>query len=154
MSRHNQTITLCSMQMKPIRFTEPNAYCLTPMRGWVPLQRLVFWFLQKIGCNFINTRDDIKCVTFNPKDTMDAILKAHHDLIDLAHVEKGEILIGGEDFNKFITQEADLLRPHTFIGPYAYGDGQGTRILDMKVTVIPWMKGVLVVPARREVGHG
>lgn len=57
----------------------------------------------------------------------------------------GKILIGSEDFSKLLGKP-DINQYITFSSENRLGGRLGYKICNITVEVIPWMKGVLLVP--------
>ena len=70
-------------------------------------------------------------------------LKIGEDTLLRAHYEAKHILVGVDEMEKL---RMELDQHLSFTVPYYYNNGYSNELLGMKITVIPWMKGVLVLP--------
>jgi hypothetical protein len=108
-------------------------------------QKLCFWLLKKIGA-FANT--DIvteKRFLFDCPDFMEKLYKM--DEVVFNHVHRGarHVLIGPEEFHDMIA-DTEIKHCVSFTGNYRYGNNSGIQIMNMTVTVVPWMSGILPLP--------
>lgn len=118
-----------------------DRFQLTPKRGWLRLQRLCFWVLAKLECHSV---DEVIEYTRHRIDTDDLVRKIHMQRIGLLehyNREGRRLLIGAEDFSKLMGSP-EIRNLMSFDAKYH----SGREIMGMKVTVVPWMKGMLVLP--------
>jgi hypothetical protein len=122
-----------------------DRYELNPSRGHVWLQRLAIWVLRRLKCyafEHITTRTAFR---FNPASFTEKILGQRSYLWRLYHREGCVLLIGSKDFSELMN--APEFQQHLSFGsPYMVN---GT-VYNMRVVIIPWMEGVLVVPKEFE----
>jgi hypothetical protein len=111
-----------------------------PQNGWAWLQRLCFWFLRKRKCNPF---DEVFHYTRHVINTDKAIqaIQNEYQCLDMAHHEGRHILIGSEDFARLMNSP-EIYSMTSFSAEYGYD----RQIFGMKVTVVPWMRGILVMP--------
>lgn len=127
-----------------------NSYTYRNDKKYKWLQRLCFFILGKIGA--WNQEKTVKYtrITFKTDDFMKAIFTQKDELARWFNRDGIKILIGGEDFQKLMHSEMirDSFRFHA---SYHFGCGKGRyQIYGLDATVIPWMKGILVLPKEEE----
>lgn len=123
-----------------------NAYSFNARCGHVWLQRLAFWFLRRIGCFTVSDFTERRYVVVDPRRAMDEIFKQHRHL--LQHLGRGgeTLLIGAEDWDEMIFDPAVRSHVMAFDGEYYFAVGDGKKSRRIRVCVVPWMKGVLMLP--------
>lgn len=124
-----------------------NKFQFRQERGWKLLQCLCLWVLRKLGCYAIECNLTYKTHTIRPDDFVRNLIDQKREIVELYHLKGDRLLIGPEEYFDILKQDHELeqlgMFPSTsFVGSCNYGK----QILGMKVTVIPWMKGMLVVP--------
>jgi hypothetical protein len=109
------------------------------------LQKLCIWTLRKLGAFHHG-----EVVTFerhvigkNGRRFMDRLFEQMHNLLDAFDREPSRLLIGAEDYAELM-QEATR-EYFTFDAEYMRG-GRYPKVCGLHVEVIPWMRGVLVMP--------
>jgi hypothetical protein len=116
-------------------------------RRW--LQRLCCWLLGKLGSFYVEEVKEIKVTRhiINPDKFMEKLDEQQKSLWKYFKCDAERLLIGVEDY-RALSGEIGRLPPHmfSFTGRYIYD----RRIMGLKIQVIPWMKGLLVVPKFKE----
>ena len=111
------------------------------------LQRIAIGILGKLGCNASIERASYRRQVFSPNDFISGILEQHREVLGLIpRVGKCKILIGAVDFEEATGAES-VRSMLSFDCEARIGQGSHVSIRGMRVTVIPWMKGVLVMPS-------
>lgn len=106
---------------------------------WV--QKICFWVLQKIGAY---CQEDTVDVTYHDINTTDVLERLYRN-IDIAyeynHVDPEHIIMGSQDFHELM----GIPGSHShfqFDAQY----GRSKRLLGIRVHVVPWIRGMIVVP--------
>ena len=105
------------------------------------LQKMLFRLLAKLGC-YVNS----ETVTFE-RHTVDTgnfaenLFLQERGLMSLYHARGKILLIGPDDFRE-ITGNPEIRHMFEFSSNYHWDGG----IHGMRIKVIPWMKGMLVIP--------
>jgi hypothetical protein len=88
--------------------------------------------------------DSVKVVRVpvNGKDFMDALWKQRRALVESFRREPTKILMGGEDYEALMRSPA-VRQSFVVNAEFHYGKRE---IYGLTVTVIPWMRGTLVMP--------
>jgi hypothetical protein len=120
----------------------PDTYAFRRDRGWVALQTFALWILRKLKC-FAPVKD--VCYTrcrIDSFDLLKALLAQQRDLLEFYHLRGERVLVGYDVYSEL----AQLTQPVSLTLQYHLSDAGKTTICGMKVTVIPWMRGMLVLP--------
>lgn len=120
----------------------PERYQYTPKLGWAWLQRIAIYILKKIGCE--STEKIYKSHVVEPKKILDYILDQKKELLKLYHHKGSRLLIGTKQYEEIMKINDDT-HGQLFSFDCQYYSG-GPKIFNLKVTVVPWMDGVLVIP--------
>lgn len=134
-----QVVQFVQHEARRVRFEEHEKFTLRSDRPAVWLQRLCFIVLRKLGAfshgeTITVERRIVDCDKF-----MDAILIQMRSIEEFFNRRAQRILIGAEDYAALMHEEMASF----------YYTGR-REFLGMKVQVVPWMKGVLVMPAEDE----
>jgi hypothetical protein len=127
-----------------------DQFKLCTERGHVWLQRMAIWVLRRLGCNAITIRVEATRVTVNTDHFMSNLIAQDRELVSMYHQRGDRLLLGNEEFHKLVN--CDILNNHpiSFEAAYRHTVREGNEYsiggFKMKVTVIPWMKGMLVLP--------
>ena len=105
------------------------------------IQKLLFWGLKKLECYAETETVFFEKHTVATNNFLDALLQQEQELIALYNVRGAFVLIGSEDFSR-MTNTPEIRNVFEFSSMYH----RDNEICGMRVKVIPWMRGVLVVP--------
>jgi hypothetical protein len=109
----------------------------------MPVQRLCFWLLGKIGAIVVDEVDEMKSHVFYADSFMTALLKQEHVAYEISGKRPDKVYVGAEDFAEFIHSEA----PHHPFGFDArYFTGPDLAIRGLRVVVVPWLRGIFIPP--------
>ncbi|OGT59756.1 MAG: hypothetical protein A3E01_04645 [Gammaproteobacteria bacterium RIFCSPHIGHO2_12_FULL_63_22] len=117
----------------------PDVFTFNPKARLHWLQRACLWTLRKLGCHHWGEEEKIARVLIDPRRVMEALFRQHSEVADALNEEPSRLFIGAEDF-KELMMDKDALPYMTFRTEYNYG----RRILGLNITVVPWMRGLLV----------
>jgi hypothetical protein len=106
------------------------------------LQKLCFWVLSKIGSHSIGEKVSYTQHRIDTPNFMEKLYRQKHGLLDLYNAEGERLLIGNDEYME-LTGNPEIRHMMHFTGEYR---GRHGELLGMKITVIPWMSGILVVP--------
>jgi len=134
----------------------PDRYQFREEKGWRWIQKLALWTLKKIGCHaFIMEETMVRSETINLHNLTKQIMEQQADTINWYHHHGDRLLVGPTEFAElsalpfthplsldlqYMWVETDDTKYGMNLPPHTY-----TRF-GLKVTVIPHMKGVLVLP--------
>lgn len=124
----------------------PNNYTVRKDRRAVWLQRACAWIMTKLGAF---ARDEIVCVTRHVifADTfMERLYKQRGEFLMLDSEPK-ELLIGAEDYQELMASP-EITSQFQFRAQYNVRneDAPYGKVMGLTVRVIPWMRGLLVMP--------
>ncbi len=125
----------------------PDAFEYKPANGWALLQRLAIRVLRWRKC-FACT----EFVTYerhqigrDGESFMQRLLEQQDNLLNLDRQPK-RLLIGAEDYGRLMSEEPSV-SGFDFSATYYMGNGTSRPTLcGLRVEVIPWMRGMLVMP--------
>lgn len=142
----SQVIPVCtSVLQTPFELKDRFRY--RPDRGWLLVQRLCFWILDKLGCYAIDHKVEFRSVRIEGDKLLQGLMRQQENLIQHYHVHGERVLVGSKQFCEIMNDEY-LNQPINFEVPYWVTEGRGDKytLAGMKVSVIPWMEGILVMP--------
>lgn len=122
-----------------------DAWSLRKDFRWKWMERLARWVIRKIGVNAREPYVEVERLLIDPADIMTKLFQQRSALLEMRHEPK-RLLIGSEDFAQLMHNKE--MHYHFSVGcEYFKSDGRGgRRVMDLEVEVIPWMRGVLVMP--------
>lgn len=129
---------------------KPNSYRVRHDRRAVWLQRACCWILEKLRANDDEITVEIQQVELDGGKFIERIFKQSNSLREMFDREPKELLIGSEDYRELMGETMD--QPFEFQANYAkhyqrrdmmYPE---TIMFGLRVRVIPWMRGILVMP--------
>lgn len=141
----NQRISFVETRRHINRVRREDVFCLKPASGWVWAQRICIWVLRKLNCQWY---EEVESYTRHVIDTDDFIKNLslqHKGILDHCHREAGRLLMGAEDFQDLMSSPL-VSQQMQFMASYAYAEHGRREIFGLEVTIIPWMKGILVMP--------
>lgn len=112
---------------------------------WV--QRAAWRLLHKMGAlkNAIGQREVVTRHVINPDSFMQKLYEQSAAIFDMLDREGQTLLIGAEDFQQMMAGP-EMRNEFSFQGEFYRGDRNGRQIMGLNVKVIPWMRGMLVMP--------
>ena len=101
-----------------------------------------WWLVKALGGS--NPRDTVKVVRVpvNGKTFMERLWKQKRSLVENFRREPMTLWIGGEDYSELMSSP-QVRQEFMVHAEFRYGRGE---IYGLKVRVIPWMRGMLVMP--------
>lgn len=158
-----ERITFVATKERRVVLPNPNHFEFVPKRqycGWLGAAHL--WALRKSWA-FLQWRGALRQamvnhyeyqrVTIDPDDVMKRLFEQRRSLFEMNYTPR-EILIGAQDFEelmdtpeiqKLITFNAQLLTRSASDVERGWHDREET-VVGLKIRVIPWMSGMLVMP--------
>ena len=105
------------------------------------LQRICLWVLRKLGAHHMRDTVTIRRHRLDAKTFMERLFKQRAELARLLNREPKRLLIGSDDYFEMMNETA-IHQSFSFRAEYA----KNREILGLEVQIIPWMRGVLVMP--------
>lgn len=136
-----QEIEFVSLSNKRIRFDDTEAFQLRQDRPAIWIQKVCFFVLRKLRAFHVGERIEIERHRIDASTFMDRLFKQRYGIEQFFNMRPTRLLIGSEDYAD-IMREVAVNNMFSFQAQYGYG----REILGMTVEVIPWMRGVLVMP--------
>lgn len=126
-----------------VRFVSQDEWSFEPRKRWAWLHKAAWWFLRKTGgvSNAIKDRVYYKEVVIDRKRVVDQVLQAIEEM-GIQHIRPREVFMGPDMFDKAMIE---LRSSYDF----SVSMGYDQTMFGLPITVVPWMRGVLVVPERR-----
>lgn len=153
---NEQSVNFVVQDVKRVSHYSPTKFELTPSAGWLWLQRLCFWVLRKIDARSKEWTESVRSVTVHYQGFMQALAAQRGEILSQYAIEGKYLLMGPMEFAEFSTTSVFLQAAVGFTIPDAVyrkeTDGRcfpyktKTIVIDLNVIVLPWMKGMLVVP--------
>lgn len=140
-----QTISFIEPYTEFKTVTDNNAFAVREDRPHLWLQKVCCWVLGKLGAYRRDTQTKIEYRTIDADNFMTRIAKQHASVFELLNRKPKKLLIGAQDYAELMC-ETNSRYPFTFNASYAIGERGVARIMGLEVQVIPWMRGVLVLP--------
>jgi hypothetical protein len=109
------------------------------------IQNVCFWILRKIGAYRRENVFTYKRYTINPDSFMERLFKQHNYLQREFNIKPSELFIGAED-HAIMMGSDEIKQMLSFNATYNYRDGYGSHVMGLKIHVIPWMRGIIVMP--------
>lgn len=122
-----------------------ESFTLRYDRRHVWLQKACFYVLRKLGAFRPVERVETVRVAFNGRTLMETIYKQRADVARLLGWEPKKLLMGSEDFAQLM-KVTPVHERFDFEVEYHIRTGETTKIMGLEVQIIPWMRGILVVP--------
>ena len=142
------TRTTVTMQSAPVIL--PDTYKFTPKCGWVWLQKICFWFLRKIKANHIEiTTKYIRRHNSENEEILKSLLGQQGYWLQFVHDYRKplRIVMGPDDFDGLLEMaQMGSMRPFDLSAGLEIRDINGPHWHNIPITVIPWMKGAVIVP--------
>lgn len=87
-------------------------------------------------------------IEFRPRDFMQTLYEQRRELMQMFNREPKRLLVGAEDFAQMMRHPDVGRQAFQFEAEYSMGGGAKNRprICGLEVEVIPWMRGILVMP--------
>jgi hypothetical protein len=126
---------------KRTQYFRKDAYSFRKDRPYHRLQRLCFWILQKIGAFDVGENLTYTRHTIDTQSFMERLFRQQSHLEGYFNRRPKRLLIGAEDFAVMMGSE-EIRQQLIFRTEY----GHGREIMGLQVEVIPWMRGILVMP--------
>lgn len=110
------------------------------------IQKFCFWILRKIGAYRRENIHSFKKFTINPDSFMERLFKQNSYLQKEFNMKPSKLFIGAEDYTAVMGGD-EMRQMLQFNTSYHFRDGRcGIEIMGLKVTVVPWMRGIIVMP--------
>ena len=140
-----QTISFIEPHTAFKTVTDSNAFAIREDRPHLWLQKACCWVMGKLGAYRRDTQTKIEYRTIDADSFITRIAKQRESVFELMNREPRELLIGAQDYAELM-HETVSTHMFSFDAAYMRGDHRNRTVMGLRVRVIPWMRGVLVVP--------
>jgi hypothetical protein len=118
-------------------------------KKWHRLQRLCLWVLKKIGAQAQQTSTVWTRYPMENDELLLWLMGQHEEWMELAYRQPCRIFIGPEQNMKLLRLGHELdFRPITLDARIGLDGDAGYKLLDMPITVVPWLDGAYIVPVK------
>jgi len=131
----------------------PSTYEFRVDRKYHWLQKFALWILRKLRCNACHLEESVRYDVVDTQNLMKNLIEQQQEIVNFCHRYSGHVLlVGPGEFSDLCALNVD--HPLSIDLQYIWAEPdrndyrlppQYTRCA-LKVVVIPWMKGYLVVP--------
>jgi hypothetical protein len=101
-----------------------------------------WWLVKLLGGDNPNEVVKVTRVPINPKDFMERLWKQRRALVENFHREPTTLWLGAEDYEELMNAPV-IRQAFTMHAEFHYGRRE---VYGLTVKVIPWMRGMLVMP--------
>jgi hypothetical protein len=107
--------------------------------------RLLRWIFRKYGKVYNEPKVTIERMLIDKGDIIERLIRQQRAIFEVRHEPK-RVLMGSEDFAELMNRK-DTMQFVTIPNiEYRVGRDGGYKVMNLELTIIPWMKGVLVMP--------
>lgn len=150
----DQVVQFLTTDYETVTSYRPSSFELREDRPHVWLQKIAVWILRKLGCFAVYT--DKICVkkALDTGDFANQLIRQQNEIMRDYHYNGMRLLVGYEEFQKL--NGFHVGHPLSFSCQYIWQEVEQDfdkhkdivrrTANGLEVTVIPWMKGFLVIP--------
>ena len=110
-------------------------------RPHVWLQRACAWVLEKLGAKYEQSREMVERRRIRPSSVIEQIYLQRREVLETLGCGGETLIIGGNDYGQLM-REPSINQYLEFRAEY----NMGRQIMGLKVIVVPWMSGMVVIP--------
>lgn len=148
-----QVVEFVTTDYERREYQSPDRFTLRPDLKYVWLQRAAIWVLRKLGCYAMLTETTAIRKTLDTTGIAERLWKMDSEVFMIYNRHGEHLLVGQQEFADIASGfsmnhpfSVDLQYAWVEPGRYPPDAIPKPSIRGMKVTVIPWMKGMLVLP--------
>ncbi len=130
-------------KMDLVDFKDSFAFREDKKYWWV--QKTCFWILKKIGAYNQEQTFSYKKFTIDPQSFMERLFRQKSYITEEFNVKPSKLFIGDEDFSEMMSSK-EIRQSLSFNATYNFNIGNETKVMGLKVSIIPWMRGIIVMP--------
>lgn len=109
------------------------------------IQKACFWILDKIDCKHVIKKDSVKYETVNIGNIFHQLQENIAEIHKNYNVKPGKLFIGREEYYELIKMACPSM-----MFSVVNQTNPDRNLFGLEVTVVPWMKGMVVLPERWE----
>lgn len=135
------------------QFTAPKFYegvwKIRPHGRWARLQKFAQWFLAKTKAlqQFVDDEVKVERCYIDGDKFLERLLKQRGSHIEWGREPK-TLLIGSRDYAELMSEE-EVRHAFSFVSDLHIGRDGRRMVVGLEVQVIPWMEGMIVMPAEK-----
>jgi hypothetical protein len=143
-----QTVTWAKIDRIETTIVSPNLYKLRPDKGWRWLQRFAIKVLDWIGAHHETTVTTYSRTSEENTSLLQSLLGQEGTWIEYVHHKATPHIYIGPDEHRDLMALAEFrdMNYATFTGRIETRNRYGGKWHNIPITVVPWMKGVLLAP--------
>lgn len=124
-----------------------GAYSVRPERPLPWLQRLCCWVLERLGAHYMESENFVvEHRVIDGPTFIDRLFQQRAELQRHFNYMPTRLLIGPQEYAQLMA-EPGVCHHFSFEAPYHVSDRTGQRrIVNLTVEIVPWMRGLLVMP--------
>jgi len=150
MSNKTQVIHIAKLKERVVFKDNTDVFSFRKDKKHHWLQKLCFKILKRIGAYGLDESVSVSRITIDTKKVIDSII-AQRGMLEMSwQFPPSHIYMGPEDYASLMKDESFMFvtQPLSFTGSVEFGSTKmpEKRIMDIPFTIIPYMKGVLMVP--------
>ena len=120
-----------------------NQFELRKDRPFLCVQKSCFWILKKLQAFAKEEKIvGVETICFDVKDFMDNLFQQQESLLSCYGLEPKNVLMGTKEFAEL----ARIKESRYYFSSILSTQINAQTIFNLKITVIPWMSGILVMP--------
>jgi len=114
------------------------------------LQKACLNILQRLGCNASLTEVNIERLNVQPKSLIEGLMRQHAQHLQFCRWQPERVCMGPKEFHDLTGEVFNSNHTMTMRVPVELHENGNPKVLGMRITIIPWMEGILVVPTEKE----
>lgn len=128
------------------KWENQTKFSYRPERGWKWVQKFCLWTLRKIGAFAIDETAEIKEYKIDCEKILDLIREQRVELCRMGY-EPVRVLIGSRNYDDL---RYELRGDDNYFHHVAFSLQSSPTIEGLEIEIVPWMRGVLVMPQKKE----
>jgi hypothetical protein len=136
-----QIIEFIETEPLSVKYESEHTFQFRSDKGWKFIQRLCFWILDRIGAYKWVEEITYKRHTIDTGSFMEKLFRQMDELRGHFNRKPKRLLIGAIDFYQLMGGDPTEF-PFEFRSEYSLNN----QIYRLTVEIIPWMRGILVMP--------
>lgn len=136
-----QEVHFVALREKLVPFERKEVFALRADKKHLWLQKLCIAILKKLGCYWVDQTSTYTRVPIDGRTFMERLYKQRSELFRYFNGEARTLLVGAEDYRELMCSD-EIFHAFEFRAAVA----TMRTIMNMEVKVIPWMRGIVVMP--------
>lgn len=150
-------VSFALTQATTSRIYSPTKFQFRIELGWHWVQKFCFWVLRKIGAHAIDFDTQITRLDIQYKTLIEGINRQRAELFNQYALEGKYLLMGAQDYSELMADPTYINQMIHFSVPDAVYRQERNMdrnfrldtkmiIMNLNVVIVPWMKGMMVLP--------